>query len=126
MSVGAATSSSVLQRHLILCSVLFLVRPPAWNLGAASVSDAAVHLRRFEALAVSHSLHGKTVYHFFLRGGGGFLPRRLHGRCCTQSTNILALVMRVCVQLLLERGARTPVSLNTVKTKQNTNTGSTC
>ena len=28
----------------------------------ASVSDAAGHVRRFEALAVSHSLHGKTVY----------------------------------------------------------------
>ena len=86
MSVGAATSSSVLQRHLILWSVSFFVRPPAFEptffffllpperftlrvqhlvLGAASVSDAAVHLRRFEALAVCHSLHGKTAYHFF-------------------------------------------------------------
>ena len=27
----------------------------------ASVSDAAVHVRRFEALAVSHPLYGKTA-----------------------------------------------------------------
>ena len=29
----------------------------------ASVRDAAVHLQRFEALAVSHSVHGKTTCH---------------------------------------------------------------
>ena len=38
-------------------------------------------------------------------------------RCCTQCTDVPALVMRFCVQLLLERGATTPSSLNTVKTK---------
>ena len=35
-------------------------------LGAASDSDAAVRLRRFEALVVSYSLHGKTEYHGFI------------------------------------------------------------
>ena len=32
--------------------------------------------------------------------GGGFLPRLLRGRSCTQSTDVLALLMRFCVQLL--------------------------
>ena len=30
---------------------------------------------------------------FFVRGGG-LLPRRLRGRCCAQSTDVPALVMR--------------------------------
>ena len=33
----------------------------------------------------------------------------------TQSTDVLALVMRLCVQLPLKRGATTPSSLNAVK-----------
>ena len=52
---------------------------------------------------------------FFMQGG--LLPRRLRGRCCAQSTDVLALVMRFCVQLLLNRGATTPSSSNTIKKK---------
>ena len=43
---------------------------------------------------------------FSLRGGC-FLPKPLHGRGCAQSTNVLALVMLFCLQLLLKRGATT-------------------
>ena len=47
---------------------------------------------------------------FFMRGRGS-LPRRLRDRCCAKSTDVLALVMRFCVQLLLlKRGATTPSS----------------
>ena len=51
---------------------------------------------------------------FFMRGGG-LLPRRLRGRCCAQITDVLALVMRAADAL--KRGATTPSSLNTEKTK---------
>ena len=37
-----------------------------------------------------------------------FLPRHLRGRCCTQRTDVPALVSFFCVQLPLERGATTP------------------
>ena len=53
----------------------------------------------------------------FMRGGG-LLPGRLRGRCCTQSTDVPALVMRFCMQLLLGRGFTSPSSLNTTKTKR--------
>ena len=33
--------------------------------------------------------------------GRRFLTRCLSGRCCTQSTDVLAVVMRLCVLLLL-------------------------
>ena len=39
-------------------------------------------------------------------------------RYCTQWTDVPALVMRFCVHLLLKRGATTPSSQNTVKTKK--------
>ena len=45
------------------------------------------------------------------------LSRHLRGRCCTQKTDVLALVMRCGVQLLLTRGTTEPSSTNTLKTK---------
>ena len=68
------------QRHLILCSVSFLLTHPSEACGtqlppkcftlrvqhlflrAASYSDAADRLERFEVLAVSQPLHDKTEY----------------------------------------------------------------
>ena len=68
--------------------------------------------------------HVQAVEVFFvecvLMRGGGFLTRRLRGKCCTQSTDVQASVTRFCVQLLLKRGAATPSSLNTTKNKKTT------
>ena len=53
-----------------------------------------------------------------LRESGRLLPpTHLRGRCCTQRTEVPALVMRFSVQLLHRRAATTPSSLNTVKKK---------
>ena len=41
--------------------------------------------------------------------------RLLSCRCCPQWSDVQALVMRFCVQLLLKSGATMPSSLNTVK-----------
>ena len=56
----------------------------------------------------------------FFMGGRGFLTRRLRARCCTQSTDNLALVMRVCVQLLLSRGRTWHSSIKPSKNKLST------
>ena len=82
---SAATISYLIQHHLTLRSVSFLLTRPleAYGsqlpprcftlrvqhlvLGSASYSDATVRLQRFEASAVSHSLHGKTEYHVFFK-----------------------------------------------------------
>ena len=58
--------------------------------------------------------HASYLNEFSMRRG--LLPRRLRGRCCTQSTDVPALVMRFRVQLLLKRGATTPSSINARKT----------
>ena len=48
--------------------------------------------------------------------GKGFLFRLLRGRCCTERTDFLALVLRfLCAAAALKRGATTPSSSNTLK-----------
>ena len=68
-------------------------------------------------LAVAHLCPGPGGCR--LSRGRFFSPDICRGRCCTQRTDVPALVMRLCVQLLLTRETTTSSPLYTVKTKQN-------
>ena len=75
------------------------------------------HVQALLVMLASWNVMSMFFLCVFLLEGEECFSRHLCCRWSTQRTEVQALVMRFCVQLLLKRGAMTPASLNTVKNK---------